>query len=503
MNPPMETAKKDRPPPHGLIRYADGQTLEVRVEEDYGLRACLEILEQDGRVIDALAGEAGLPESSFDQAAVERANPSVTRTDVAAPIDGHVAWEKRYEVAAPDLADEPPPPTLPQRAFRKLRRILRRVRPAEPLAAAPESPLGKYACLFLANDAPWPRGLRPDFAGGPPVHALTIGTPPPGLRVPMFSGYASPAEEHPSAVILCGSADQAEVRDALFKMGVDDVALVDAQGAVTTIEPNDTEAAPHGPEVSVGEWPRISVVTVSYNQAKYLPECLASVLGQDYPHLDFVVIDGGSTDGSREILERHRERLSALVIESDRGQSHALNKGFALATGEMLTWLCSDDRLEPGALAAVAASHRRTSCDLVVGGCRVIDEEGRTKTVHHSAFVTETVSPLSFGDLASFTATWQKALYFYQPEVFFSQDLWRRSGAHVKEHLHYAMDYDLFLRFALAGADVFATRQVLGCSRQHSEQKTRHEMPLYLPTVSRILRDFHHDLAALRPGAAA
>ncbi len=499
----METAKKNRTAPHGLVRYAGGQELEVRVEQAYGLRACLEILEQDGRVLDALAREAGLPESSYSQAAAERVVPSVTRTEVEIPMAGSVAWEKRYEAASPDLADDPPLPTLPQRAFRKLRRILGRARPAETSAAAPESPLEKYACLFLANDAPWPRGLRADFAGGPPVHALTIGEPPPGLRVPMFSGYASPAEEHPSAVILRGSADQPEVRDALFKIGVDDVALVDAHGAVTAIQPKDTKTEPRAPEVSVSEWPRISVITVSYNQAKYLPECLASVLGQGYPHLDFVVIDGGSTDGSREILERHREKLSALVIEPDRGQSHALNKGFALAKGEMLTWLCSDDRLEPGALGAVAESHRRTSCDLVVGGCRVIDGEGRTKTVHHSAFVTETVSPLSFGDLASFTATWQRALYFYQPEVFFTHDLWQRSGAHVKEHLHYAMDYDLFLRFALAGADVFATRQILGCSRQHSEQKTRHETPLYLPTVSRILRDFHHDLAALQPDDAA
>jgi glycosyltransferase involved in cell wall biosynthesis len=320
----------------------------------------------------------------------------------------------------------------------------------------------------------------------------------------MFSSYMAPAADHPTAAVVSSqpAARTQGFRDALSKLQVEDLALVDAGGRVAEIQTND-EAATGDEEplaTIVHEWPRISVVTVSYNQAKYLPECITSVLGQGYPYLDFVVVDGGSTDGSREILESHAQEFSSLVIEPDRGQSHALNKGFALASGEVVTWLCSDDRLEPGALGAVAEVLARTSCDIVAGGCRVIDEEGRTKTVHHSAFVTETVSPLSFGDLASFTATWHKALYFYQPEVFFTNDLWQRSGAHVKEHLHYAMDYDLFLRFALAGADVFATRRILGCSRQHSGQKTRHETPLYLPTVERILRDFRNDLARLDPG---
>jgi hypothetical protein len=104
---------------------------------------------------------------------------------------------------------------------------------------------------------------------------------------------------------------------------------------------------------------------------------------------------------------------------------------------------------------------------------------------------------LSFGDLASFTSTWQKGLYFYQPEVFFTRELWTRTGAHVKEHLHYAMDYELFLRFALSGAQLFAVDQILASSRQHEDQKTRHEVPMYLPTVMRILTDFRQKLVSL------
>ena len=190
----------------------------------------------------------------------------------------------------------------------------------------------------------------------------------------------------------------------------------------------EAQQAPSG--VTINEWPRISIVTVSYNQAAFLSECIDSVLGQDYPHLEYTVIDGGSTDGSRAILERYKEKLSNLIVEPDRGQSHALNKGFARASGDVMSWLCSDDRFEPGAMSVVAEAILKHRPDLVVGGCRLIDEMGKTKSVHRSAFVTLKKSPLSFGDLCSFSATWQRAYYFYQPEVFFTRDLWTLWGSY-------------------------------------------------------------------------
>jgi glycosyltransferase involved in cell wall biosynthesis len=273
------------------------------------------------------------------------------------------------------------------------------------------------------------------------------------------------------------------------------------QSGTIVADPSQERLTPaaHGEgAVSLRELPRISVVTVSFNQCNFLRECLDSVLGQNYPNLEFIVIDGGSTDGSREILESYRHRLSHLVIEPDRGQSHALNKGFQLATGDVVTWLCSDDRLEQGALETVAQVRSMRACDIVAGGCRVIDAAGQTRLIHYSGFLRGCLSPLSFGDLASFTSTWQKGLYFYQPELFFTRDLWNRAGSHVKEHLHYAMDYELFLRFALSGARLFAVDQILACSRQHEDQKTRHDVPMYLPTVKRILSDFRHQLVCLQ-----
>jgi glycosyltransferase involved in cell wall biosynthesis len=101
-------------------------------------------------------------------------------------------------------------------------------------------------------------------------------------------------------------------------------------------------------------YPLISIITPSYNQAGFLEETIQGVLGQDYPHKEYLVIDGGSSDGSVEIIRRYAQQMSYWVSEPDRGQSHAINKGFAIAKGEVLAWLNSDDAYMAGALTAVA-----------------------------------------------------------------------------------------------------------------------------------------------------
>lgn len=449
-------------PAHGQIQYTEDRILEVRVEEEYGVHAYLEILDHECRAVDKQAAEVKLPQIAYQRAQLRRPAALTKATSAKIPEVCNIEWFLRY-----------------RRQYKFSRAVVTQLRR-----------------LHGRHYPDWLEKLCP------------VNLPIYGLRYPLIYSHSDILGRFAApAVLLENSSLQASAHtdDALYKMRVSSLsgkgdAECKTEGAISeNLENADENSMP----VSVSEWPRISVITVSYNQAKYLCECLQSVIGQNYPYLEYIVIDGGSTDGSAEILQRYREHFSTLIIEPDHGQSAALNKGFAFASGDVLTWLCSDDCLEPGALAVVAEARVATSCDLIVGGCRVIDEKGQTKYVHHSAFVTEGMSSLSFGDMASFTATWQKGLYFYQPEVFFSRDLWRRAGSHVKEHLHYAMDYELFLRFALAGGELFATREILGCSRQHSEQKTRHEVPIYLPTISRILRDFHHDLADLRPDFAA
>jgi GT2 family glycosyltransferase len=240
---------------------------------------------------------------------------------------------------------------------------------------------------------------------------------------------------------------------------------------------------------AVNEWPKISVVTVSYNQVRYIEETLRSVLDQGYPNLEYIVVDGGSTDGSIEIIEKYRPRLAHVIIEPDDGQSDALNKGFRLATGEIMNWLCSDDLVEPGALMRIGDAYRRFKPDIIVGACvRIGGTRDAEITIHHNALLLGRTS-LRFDDMLRFTRSWQKSNYFFQPEVFFSRRIWESSGAFLKKHLYYAMDYDLWLRMAMAGATVMHVPDIIGCSRVHDAQKTRDDR-IYLHQLRQIMEEY-------------
>ncbi|WP_253706530.1 glycosyltransferase family 2 protein [Bradyrhizobium sp. WD16] len=249
--------------------------------------------------------------------------------------------------------------------------------------------------------------------------------------------------------------------------------------------------------------PRISIVTVSYNQAAYLEQAINSVLGQDYPNLEYVIVDGGSTDGSVEIINRYRDQLHAVVIEPDNGQSDALNKGFRLTSGEILNWLCSDDMLEPGALRQLARSYVRNDMpDLLVGGCvRIGEERGVELARHHTSIVMGETVPMEPLNILQFMRSWQYGNYFFQPEVFFSRRIWDAAGAFIKPHLFYAMDYDLWLRMALAGARVRHIPAFLGCSRVHSAQKTQSDQ-VYLYQIAQIMDEYEELFVRLKGSIA-
>jgi len=173
----------------------------------------------------------------------------------------------------------------------------------------------------------------------------------------------------------------------------------------------------------------ISIITPSYNQAAFLEETIQSVIGQEYPHKEYIVIDGGSSDGSIEIIRRYSDRLSHWVSEPDRGQSHAINKGFALARGDVLAWLNSDDLYMPGALRAIAELFfQHPEVDLIYGDYIYTDVGGKVMRRRHVFS-----SMLLYHD------------YLGQPAVFFRRSLWEKVGC-LDESLHYCMDWDLFLR---------------------------------------------------------
>jgi GT2 family glycosyltransferase len=236
--------------------------------------------------------------------------------------------------------------------------------------------------------------------------------------------------------------------------------------------------------------PIISVIIVSYNQAAYLEDAIQSVLEQDYPRLNLIIVDGESTDGSVEIIERYREYFSTVIIEPDEGQSDALNKGFQCATGDIMNWLCSDDLLAPQSLFNIGDTFTKHRVDLVVGGCKRIRGKERTTLYdHHSFFPLEKTVRLSAKDILKFIRSWQKGNYFFQPELFFSQKVWERSGASVRKNLYYGMDYDLVLRFALAGASIRRIPEVIGISRIHEQQKTQSD-EMYLYQFEGMMRDY-------------
>lgn len=206
----------------------------------------------------------------------------------------------------------------------------------------------------------------------------------------------------------------------------------------------------------------ISIVVPSYNQARYLEATVRSLLAQDDPGLEIILVDGGSTDGSLEIIRRYADRLAWWVSEADRGQSHALNKGFARARGKWLAWLNSDDLLLPGALATlrehIAADASR---QWWIGGGYFIDGRGVRFRDYRAPTGLEVPHQL---------AEWREH-WFAQPSTFFRRNFFEDAGGLVKEELHYAMDLDLWLRFLKLAAPGRIDAE-LSVYRHHAEGKT-------------------------------
>jgi glycosyltransferase involved in cell wall biosynthesis len=215
-------------------------------------------------------------------------------------------------------------------------------------------------------------------------------------------------------------------------------------------------------------WPRISIVTPSLNQGRFIEESILSVLGQGYPNLEYIVIDGGSTDRTGAVLERYRDQFDYFVSEKDDGQSHAINKGMAIATGEILTWLNSDDMLAPGALFAMAIAFATSHAEIVAGIAELY-LDGKLIYEHLTACSD---GPLPLDDLLDLDCGWNAGQFFYQPEVFFTRELWRRAGGYVDTTLFYSMDYELWLRFAVQGAQLHVIGRPIARYRKHDDQKT-------------------------------
>jgi glycosyltransferase involved in cell wall biosynthesis len=204
---------------------------------------------------------------------------------------------------------------------------------------------------------------------------------------------------------------------------------------------------------------KFSIVTISFNQAEFLERAILSVLNQDYPEIEYIVVDPGSTDGSRDIIERYRDRIDRIVLKPDSGAAEGLNNGMAGATGEILGFLNSDDVLLPGAIARIVAAFRANkSMDLVTGHSYIIDAQNirlrksYTDKFHLRAFAYETC-------------------LICQQSTFFRADLFRKVGG-FNEHNRIAWDAELFLNLLTRSDQYVVLDDFLSAFRLHSEAIT-------------------------------
>lgn len=182
------------------------------------------------------------------------------------------------------------------------------------------------------------------------------------------------------------------------------------------------------------QYPKISIVTPSFNQAAYLEETILSVTGQGYPNLEYIVIDGGSTDGSVDIIKKYSDRITYWVSERDQGMYHAIQKGFEQSTGEIMGWINSDDILHRKSLFVVAELFSIPGVNWVQGLPNVIDEKGRI------------VRALNFGPWSQIRL-FTDEICIQQESTFWSRDLWNRAGGKISTQYKVAGDFELWSRF--------------------------------------------------------
>ncbi len=203
---------------------------------------------------------------------------------------------------------------------------------------------------------------------------------------------------------------------------------------------------------------KVSIVTISYNQARFLEQTIKSVLNQDYPNIEYIVVDPGSTDGSREIIEKYRDRIAHVIFEPDRGPADGLNKGFSLAKGDIYAYLNSDDLLMPGAVSHFVSLFAKYDVDVISGHGYKIDDTGKIigKTFSHLfdpvAFV--------FG-----------ACILIQQSTFCRAEIFKQVGGFNIDN-KISWDGELWFDMALSGARFKRVDGYWSCFRMHSESIT-------------------------------
>lgn len=203
---------------------------------------------------------------------------------------------------------------------------------------------------------------------------------------------------------------------------------------------------------------KISIVTPSYNQEKFLERTILSVLDQEYPNLEYIIMDGGSTDGSVEIIKRYESYLKYWRSESDAGQTSAIKEGFERATGDILCWLNSDDMFLSGALKTVASVFSENQrIQLLAGNCIHIDADDRYLFTYYAKSQT-------------YKHMLRTNMLFAQPATFWLKEIYHKVGG-ITASFYNCMDYDLFLRIAKQAGRIYTVPKIFAAYRIHAESK--------------------------------
>ena len=221
--------------------------------------------------------------------------------------------------------------------------------------------------------------------------------------------------------------------------------------------------------------PRITIVTPSFNQGDYLEQTIHSVLSQGYPNLEYMIIDGGSTDNSVEIIRRYEKDLSYWRSYKDEGQTSAIMEGFQRASGDIIAWLNSDDCYEPGTLHAIAQAFQKNKEALFVYGDYYVVRENGARILKKKVSCDFKVMAYSY-------------LMIPQPSAFWDRKAYETIGG-LDPELKYSMDYDLFLRFAkkYPASRFIHLQKPLSAFRLHPESKSVGSMAKFLPENKRVV----------------
>lgn len=232
---------------------------------------------------------------------------------------------------------------------------------------------------------------------------------------------------------------------------------------------------------------KVSIVTPSYNQGHYLEDTILSVLNQDYKDIEYIVIDGGSNDGSVDIIQKHADRLAYWVTERDAGQADAINKGFARSTGDVMAWINSDDKLLPWAVGTVVEV--MTACPEVQWLTSAIPMHLRPDGRIAKSWTVQGYGRSSFESPIYYTGTYTYPGWIQQESTFWTRSLWTRSGGALDKRLHYALDYDLWARYWRL-EDLHIVPVPLAGFRIHPDQKTGDGLAAYHSEVAELDRKY-------------